>query len=36
MFLADTDIKKAIESDTITISDFDEARLQPASYDILL
>lgn len=36
MFLADADIKKAIESGSIIISDFDEARLQPASYDILL
>ncbi len=36
MFLADIDIKKAIEQGEITISDFDLSRLQPASYDILL
>ncbi|MDZ4231205.1 MAG: dCTP deaminase, partial [Patescibacteria group bacterium] len=36
MFLADQDIKKAIKTGDITINDFDESRLQPASYDILL
>jgi deoxycytidine triphosphate deaminase len=36
MILADKDIRKAVENGDITISDFDESRLQPASYDILL
>ena len=36
MFLSDTDIKRALEKDEITIEDFDESRLQPASYDVLL
>ncbi len=36
MFLSDIDIKKEIEAGNIKIDDFDEARLQPASYDILL
>lgn len=36
MFLSDTDIKKAVETDDITIRDFDMERLQPASYDVLL
>lgn len=36
MYLSDTDIKKAIEAKTITLSDFDPKRLGPASYDILL
>ncbi|MEI8103665.1 MAG: dCTP deaminase [Candidatus Moraniibacteriota bacterium] len=36
MFLSDGDIKKAVEAGTITIRDFDEARLQPASYDVIL
>ena len=36
MILADKDIRKAVEDGDITISDFDESRLQPASYDILL
>lgn len=36
MFLSDTDIKAAIKAEDITIKDFDEQRLQPASYDILL
>lgn len=36
MFLSDIDIKKAIKVGNIIISDFDEQRLQPASYDILL
>ena len=36
MFLSDTDIKKAIRSGEIVLEPFDPARLQPASYDILL
>lgn len=36
MFLSDVDIKKAVKKKEITIDDFDESRLQPASYDILL
>lgn len=36
MFLSDRDIKEAIKSWAITISDFDEKRLQQASYDICL
>jgi dCTP deaminase len=36
MFLSDHDIKKAVERGDITISDFDEQRLQPVSYDIIL
>lgn len=36
MFLSDIDIKKALQRKDITISNFDETRLQPASYDILL
>jgi len=36
MFLSDVDIKKAVEAKEVVISDFDEIRLQPASYDILL
>lgn len=36
MFLTDKDIKSAIDLGDITISDFDESRLQPASYDVLL
>lgn len=36
MFLSDHDIKAAVESGDITINDFDNDRLQPASYDILL
>lgn len=36
MFLSDKDIRNAVESWKITISDFDEERLQPVSYDILL
>lgn len=36
MFLSDTDIKKAIKKKEITIEGFDESRLQPASYDVLL
>ncbi len=36
MFLSDRDIRTAIENNTISISDFDLSRLQPASYDIRL
>jgi dCTP deaminase len=36
MYLSDSDIKKAVVKGEIRIDDFDEARLQPASYDILL
>lgn len=36
MFLSDIDIKKAVAQGEITLSDFDEKRVQPASYDILL
>ena len=36
MFLSDTDIKKEVKRKTITIETFDESRLQPASYDIVL
>jgi dCTP deaminase len=36
MFLSDVDIKQAIEDKEITLEPFDAARLQPASYDILL
>lgn len=36
MFLSDGDIKKAVEEGSITIRDFDENRLQPASYDVIL
>ncbi len=36
MYLSDIDIKKAVEDGHIILSDFDEKRLQPASYDILL
>jgi len=36
MFLSDTDIKREVEAGNITIKDFDESRLQPVSYDILL
>ena len=36
MYLSDVDIKKAVENGDIIIKDFDEARLQPATYDILL
>lgn len=36
MYLADVDIKKAVEDGDITLSDFNPKRLQPASYDILL
>jgi dCTP deaminase len=36
MFLSDIDIKNALSSGDIILQDFDEKRLQPASYDILL
>lgn len=36
MYLSDIDIKKAVRAGDIVLSDFDEKRLQPASYDILL
>src|SRR5258708_3094880 len=36
MFLSDVDIKKAIKSGEIVISNFDESRLHPPIYDILL
>jgi dCTP deaminase len=36
MYLSDKDIRTAITTWDISISDFDESRLQPASYDIRL
>ncbi len=36
MFLSDNDIAKAIKEKRITLEPFNKARLQPASYDILL
>lgn len=36
MYLSDKDIKKALGKKDIIIEGFDESRLQPASYDILL
>ncbi len=36
MFLSDCEIRKAVEDGEIVLRDFDENRLQPASYDILL
>lgn len=36
MILADRDIKQAVVTGEILIDGFDEKRLQPASYDILL
>ena len=36
MYLSDKDIKSSIESGDISITDFDDSRLQPASYDIRL
>lgn len=36
MFLSDVDIKKEVKRGTIILKPFDEARLQPASYDIIL
>jgi dCTP deaminase len=36
MYLSDNDIKKALTKGDIVIQSFEEDRLQPASYDILL
>jgi dCTP deaminase len=36
MFLSDIDILAAVKAGEITLDPFDEKRLQPASYDILL
>jgi dCTP deaminase len=36
MQLSDVDIKRALKNKEIIIRDFDEKRLQPASYDVLL
>ena len=36
MLLSDIDIKKAVEEGEIVLKPFEERRLQPASYDILL
>lgn len=36
MQLSDVDIKQGLEAGDIIIHDFDETRLQPASYDVLL
>ncbi len=36
MYLSDVDIKKAIKEGHIVIEGYDESRMQPASYDILL
>ena len=36
MFLSDVDIKKSIAKGEIQIDGFEESRLQPTSYDILL
>lgn len=36
MYLSDVDIKRALKAGEIVLHDFDESRLQPASYDILL
>ncbi len=36
MILSDTDIKKAVKTGEIVLKPFEEKRLQPASYDILL
>ncbi|MCK9272785.1 dCTP deaminase [Candidatus Gracilibacteria bacterium] len=36
MYLSDTDIRKAVLSGEISIENFDEKRLQAASYDLLL
>lgn len=36
MFLSDTDILAEVKKGAITLEPFDEKRLQPASYDILL
>src|SRR6266404_2679322 len=36
MFLSDTDILLAVKSGEVILKPFDESRLNPASYDILL
>ncbi len=36
MFLSDTDIEKAVKQKKVRIDNFEVARLNPASYDILL
>lgn len=36
MILSDIDIKKAVDAGEIILKPFEEKRLQPASYDILL
>lgn len=36
MYLSDRDIKKAIKDGSITVRGFDPARLNPASYDVIL
>ncbi|MEM1312613.1 MAG: dCTP deaminase [Patescibacteria group bacterium] len=36
MQLSDVDIRRSLQTQEIFISDFDEQRLQPASYDVLL
>lgn len=36
MFLSDVDILKEVQAGNITLEPFEEKRLQPASYDILL
>ena len=36
MFLSDVDILKEVKKGSITLKPFDQKRLQPASYDILL
>jgi dCTP deaminase len=36
MFLSDKDILDAVNSNAITLKDFDRSRLQVASYDVLL
>ncbi len=36
MYLSDVDIKAALSAGEIIIENFDPARLQPASYDVLL
>ncbi|MCA9370075.1 MAG: dCTP deaminase [Pseudomonadales bacterium] len=36
MYLSDSDILKALEKEQIIIENFDQTRLQPASYDVLL
>lgn len=36
MFLSDIDIKRAVKDGSIVLKPFNQSRLQPASYDILL